>query len=70
MAEWQPMKTAPKDGSWILAASSSGEWARISWGRNRSGDLVWCSPGYWWTEGDRKFSHWMPLPDSPPALAG
>lgn len=62
--EWQPMAKAPKDGTWILAYSPDGTWARVSWGHNRSGELAWCSATYSWTY--NKFTHWRPLL-TPPA---
>ncbi|SRR5229473_1813484 len=62
---WRPIETAPKDGTWIIACGPSGIWAKISWGRNRHGDMAWCSPTFWWQEEEKKFSHWQLLPAPP-----
>ncbi len=63
MMEWRPIRTAPKDGSWILLYH---RYARI-------GDWYW--DGTEWTDDvltwgeDEKDglgpTHWMPLPDPP-----
>ena len=59
---WQPIETAPKDGSMVLAYPSSlGHVCMTGW-------VVRCCPyhgGYWDTGGD--FTHWMPLPPPPTA---
>jgi hypothetical protein len=66
-AAWQPIETAPKDGTWFLAYSPNGNWRRISWGRNRHHELCWCAADYWWLETERQFTHWQPLPTPPAA---
>jgi len=67
MSEWQPIKTAPKDGTWILAWGIDKSVQRVSWGRTRQGELQWCTPHGWCAF--RYLTHWMPLPD-PPKAAG
>ena len=64
---WRPIETAPKDGTWFVARGPDGTYARISWGRNRHGELAWCSINYWWLEQERKFTHWQPSLPAPPS---
>lgn len=61
---WRTMESAPKDGTWILAYSPNGEWARISWGIAMRGQLGWCSALRSYVVG-APFTHWMPLPAIP-----
>lgn len=65
-AQWQPIETAPKDGSWILVSDPSGTWMDSA----RFYEGAWCS---WPTticqygpEEDPP-THWMPLPEPPNA---
>jgi hypothetical protein len=59
MSEWQPIETAPKDGTKILTASGRDLSVR-EWGENEDGDSVWLPRirGVFPT-------HWMPLPTPP-----
>lgn len=67
--EWQPIETAPKDGTEILAFHKDGKtWHQVKWMPMNNGFM-----GYWgmiWHTGYRQyhcdFSHWVPLPASPP----
>ncbi len=63
---WRPIEMAPKDGTWFLAVSNSGNWRRISWGKNKFGEQCWCSVDFWWTESEKEFVRWLSLP-APPA---
>jgi hypothetical protein len=58
--QWQPIETAPKDGTWILATSGGVAYV-VSW--------FYTGPQHgWWAtadEADRAPTHWMPLPDPP-----
>lgn len=72
--KWQPIETAPKDGTEILACDVSGDlgayhvevvfWA-VSWGDDS--DTV----GWGICDGQTRppscFTHWMPLPEPPDA---
>lgn len=69
MSGWQPIETAPKDGSEILLGGCKhGPDIRIGgWGGGR---YLGISKGYepdWSAGGDYGFepTHWMPLPEAP-----
>jgi hypothetical protein len=62
MTDWQPMETAPLDGTPFLGILSGGEMVVISCGHGELGFVVHAS-------GDEinplYFTHWMPLPEPP-----
>jgi hypothetical protein len=61
---WQPIETAPKDGTWILGwAQSDSTPYRVSWGRNHNGSMTWCTSSFSFVGG--YITHWMPLPAPP-----
>lgn len=67
MSEWQPIETAPKDGTEVL-----GYWPRAVACSPDAYDVVRWHGGEWRDrfDDDSKFSapsHWMPLP-APPAI--
>lgn len=65
--KWQPIETAPKDGTWILVTG----WDSGAPNQNRYyctcrydkdyGSFCESSDYRWFKD----FTHWMPLPDSP-----
>ena len=80
MAEWQPIKTAPKDGTHFLAWEVTGPIDQ----EDRDGRIIarklyrrTCAIAYFWFGGfvtypwnggfvpNQKFTHWMPLPEPP-----
>jgi len=70
MSEWQPIETAPKDGTWVLACMPSrnpgGYWACRA-GYVYGPELARCSPdARSGKDGWRApYTHWMPLPAPP-----
>lgn len=57
---WQPIETAPKDGTEILTCDKGLGFSVRYWGENEDGDNVWLPRirGVFPT-------HWMPLPSPP-----
>ena len=68
---WQPIETAPRDGSWIITAGGGADFGM---------PMKWCDRvGAWecdalmledWddqAEGYSRPTHWMPLPPAPGA---
>lgn len=63
MTRWQPWRTAPRDGSWIIAVCNDGvSIERVSWGRNYQGELAFCSDRSHYSEGIHIFKGWIPWP--------
>ncbi len=63
MSDWQPIETAPKDGTQILGFAD-GRMAVVQWWEDfRYWSLVVCGAyaddGEWWP------THWQPLPEPP-----
>ena len=54
---WQPIETAPTDGTDVLVTSTDGAWVLIGY----------CRGGSWMYGEERDISptHWMPLPEPP-----
>ncbi len=64
MMDWQPIETAPKDGSKFISAWRCG----VSDWQNVSPDTYWwIREGKWISDSDGLIepTHWMPLPDPP-----
>lgn len=60
--EWQPIETAPRDGTPVLAATSRSQY--VAWNNGRSDMWVFVDDG----RGNSFFfrpTHWMPLPPPP-----
>lgn len=76
MSDWQPIETAPKDGTRLLVlVRPSGHWSAevniARWGDPEPFDEpCWvgdsAGPGYTLSWDDGEISHWMPIPDSTP----
>lgn len=61
---WQPIDTAPKDGTWVLLFGTPGviphvgRWLDEGWRNSHYGERE----PYWRFSG---LTHWMPLPEAP-----
>ena len=68
MNKWQPIETAPKDGTPILASADSGDYPFIAYwgyvGRFTSSPKMWLGHEYG-AMPDNALTHWMPLPEPP-----
>lgn len=67
---WQPIETAPKDGTRILAYQPLGMWhSARPWRGERIEVVYWHQPANPKAEGlwvpSHRPTHWMPLPDPP-----
>lgn len=79
---WQPIETAPKDGTEILVWCKSGGVARVRWNSYRHDGMDWqdweMRADRWHAAhdpvGDQLYatvaSHWMPLPSPPSSPMG
>lgn len=80
MSNWQPIETAPKDGTRVLLWCAAERVAHIAkwyterierWERVDNDTQVRRveDTGFWSYEGDRgwNWTHWQPLPDPPDA---
>lgn len=75
---WQPIESAPKDGTvvllWWRATDGVAYWAAGAWQEFGDGSKGWIGESFhasedgYWTRivGDRP-THWMPLPVAPPS---
>lgn len=66
MSEWQPIETAPHDGTPVLVFSPGnvqwvGTWMPRTWQDDGAGDWE----GYYGGTSPRDPTHWMPLPEPP-----
>ena len=67
--DWQPIETAPKDGTGILACDATGWVGEVSWWRQWYNDEN--NPGWMIANCDEEYggyvqaTHWMPLPSPP-----
>lgn len=69
--QWQPIETAPKDGTAILGYSDSDEQqTTVKWTTSKAYPSGWwelCVPGKWPEEADWSPTYWMPLETAPNA---
>lgn len=64
--QWQPIETAPKDGTPILGFAD-GEITTVEWFQIGAiaGYFTLCVCGPWAVDGEWNPTHWMPLPNPP-----
>jgi hypothetical protein len=75
--EWQPIETAPKDGTRLLLWDSLaknhafGSYSPTEDDPFEAGPYEWCAENYGYDGSEGKIipSHWMPLP-TPPSCSG
>lgn len=60
MSQWQPIETAPKDGSYVIL--TNGEDVTAGWWRGRGSG--W-NTGYEALDFTGEPTHWMSMPDPP-----
>ena len=81
MNEWQPIETAPRNGTWVLLTGGRADFDDYNhaiatwppsvvafWDRDSWGDETWAL-AFWdgaWRTSYTAPTHWMPLPDPPP----
>ena len=65
---WEPMVTAPKDGTRILAWDSYDDETVVFWSSKLS-EWRLNVPGTYAEDSSHMFTHWMPLPSPPPVAA-
>jgi hypothetical protein len=70
LKSWQPMETAPKDGTNVLVCWHDGATASMfAVGHNLGDGRRWQNT-HDWLHNERSWpTHWMPVPDPPAALA-
>jgi ABC-type phosphonate transport system ATPase subunit len=67
VSEWQPIETAPKDGTRLLVAcvgECGTRWMYVAWNKKRHWRLMETKTGSFMEVHDTP-THWMPLPDPP-----
>lgn len=75
MSEWQPIESAPRDGTWIVLTDgtsvSTGYWGGTCFG---GGPMAWLVYGhrsdYEEVDLDGTPTHWQPLPAPPDPTGG
>lgn len=65
MSEWQPIETAPKDGSSVLTFSPNDGYPLIVFWQDEMWLIDWDHDRAYGLEPDDKPTHWMPLPEPP-----
>jgi hypothetical protein len=68
--DWQPIETAPQDGSWILLCTTDGKMAVCTWDKlsyNWEKQWVYGPNGHEhsFRSGFYEATHWKPLPTPP-----
>lgn len=67
--EWQPIKTAPKDGTWILVSRGDMMPDVVRWHKEKPNPCPSKEREYWRTADSNRSlgtaTHWMALPKPP-----
>lgn len=64
MSKWQPIETAPRDGTWILLQAKGSVIPVIArWGIGEIGKDCWVDGDFSPCPYAPKATHWMPLPE-------
>ncbi|WP_086935501.1 hypothetical protein [Azospirillum sp. B510] len=78
MTDWQPIETAPRDGSRILVAMSDDYMKHQTWGEPKDDYCIfvrWIEQIGYWVDDFKSFvkdddvTHWVPAPVPPQATA-
>jgi len=70
--KWQPIETAPRDGTRIIVNQSNTmfhKFAEVHWGQAPNYKIGWVGHDNEGTYLSKNPTHWMPLPDAPAADA-
>ena len=63
---WQPIETAPRDGTWVLCAHDVAKWTRIGMqSKNFGPGWYYSATGFAATYKADVPTHWQPLPPAP-----
>jgi len=68
---WQPIETAPKDGTTILVCDAAKQISLVNWEYVTGYENTNIGPDGWRSDACRDFggfedpTHWMPLPEPP-----
>ncbi len=63
MSEWQPIETAPRDGTEVLTFGKHGT-SVLFWDDEYAAEKCWREKSAWLALRDEP-THWMPLPPAP-----
>lgn len=63
VGKWQPIKTAQKDGTWIILLMRNGQVWKASWSVDWGNQQCWCTDKV--SLAGCVVTHWMPLPEPP-----
>jgi hypothetical protein len=62
--KWQPIETAPKDGTRVILCAVDGNYPRVAEGYYQRDGWHWSTDENW-RDSEMAPTHWMPLPVPP-----